>query len=225
MPEVSNILDLYKGYGYAERLIPSIPEMEDVPNTDKNHFVGSIVPEKFSAPSWTWEKKRHLIYVYLSIGQISPQLAERSLTEAFAESAFDVIFSGAGHPYFENKGEFQHGQVHFFRSTPADEVLHQADIAIHHGGQNTTLQCIESQVPALIFPGEHFERYYNARKAAELGCAYNLKNGEFTADKLRSYCHILLEKQGFRRNLEKYSQRIQALGGRKKAAEIILQLD
>ncbi len=223
LPEISNILELFGGYGHSERLIPSIPAMEDISNNDRNHFVGSIVPEKFSDRSWSWEKHRPLIYVYLSIGQINPQFAEKVLADAFAESNFDVVFSGAGHPYFEKRGEYQIGNVHFFRYLPSDEVLKQTDIAIHHGGQNTTLQCIESRVPALIFPGEHFERHYNAKKASEIGCAYNLNNDDFTADKIRSYCQELLDRKTFHTNLEKYSREIQELGGRRKAAEIVLQ--
>jgi len=225
LPEVWSILELFGGYGYAERLIPSIPAMEDIPKNDRNHFVGSIVPERFSGQPWVWEKKRPLIYVYLSIGQITAQLAEKVLGGAFAESDFDVFLSGAGHPYFEKKGEYQIGNVHFLRYLPSDEVLRQADIAIHHGGQNTTLQCIESRVPALIFPGQHFERHYNAKKAAGIGCAYNLRNDEFTAEKLRFYCDELVEKRSFRANLEKYSREIRELGGKRKAAEIVLQVD
>jgi MGT family glycosyltransferase len=223
LPEVSNILDIYAGYGHAERLIPSIPAMEDIPEDDRTHFVGSIVPERFMGQSWEWDKKRPLVYVYMSIGQITAQLAEKVLTDAFAKSDFDVVLSGAGHPHFEKKGEYQIGNVRFFRFLPSDEVLKQADIAIHHGGQNTTLQCIEARVPALVFPGEHFERYYNAKKAAEIGCAYNLGNDEFTVGKLRSYCQELLEGDGFRVDLEKRSREIHELGGRRRAAEIVLQ--
>jgi UDP:flavonoid glycosyltransferase YjiC (YdhE family) len=204
------------------RLIPSIPALEDVPQNGRNHFVGSIVPERFSGQPWKWEKKRPLIYVYLSIGQITAQLAEKVLVDAFAESGFDVFGAGAGHPYFEKREEYQIGNVYFFRYLPADEVLKQADVAIHHGGQNTTLQCIESKVPALIFPGLHFERHYNAKKAAGIGCAYNLSNDEFTVDKLRSYCGELIEKRSFRANLEKYSREIRELGGKRKAAAIVL---
>ncbi|MFN2298020.1 MAG: nucleotide disphospho-sugar-binding domain-containing protein [Anaerolineales bacterium] len=222
MPEVSNILELFGGYGHAERLIPSIPAMEDIPAGGKNHYVGSINPEKYLGKTWKWDKRQPLIYVYLSIGQITPQLAEKVLADAFADSDFDVVFSGAGHPYFEKRGEYRIGNVHFFRYLPTDEVLRQADAAIHHGGQNTTLQCIEARVPALIFPGEHFERYYNAKKAAGIGCAHNLNNGDFTAEKLRSGCRKLMDKGSLHTALKKYSLEIQRLGGRRRAAEIVL---
>lgn len=222
LPEVGNILDFFGGYGWAERLIPSIPAMEDVSEGGKNHFIGSLVPEKFSKQPWTWKKKRPLVYVYLSIGQITAQQAEKTLAEAFAESDFDVFLAGAGHPFFEKKGEYRIGNVQFFRYLPSDQVLKQADIAIHHGGQNTTLQCIESEVPALIFPGKHFERYYNAKKAAAIGCAFNLRNEEFTAETLRSACADLLEKKSVPANLKKYSREIKKRGGRRKAAELVL---
>jgi UDP:flavonoid glycosyltransferase YjiC (YdhE family) len=71
---------------------------------------------------------------------------------------------------------FTEGNVHFYRFVPAEEVLKQCDLAIHHGGQNTTVQAIERQAPAIIYPGLHFERHFNARKAEEVGCARLKRN-------------------------------------------------
>ncbi|MBN1440044.1 MAG: hypothetical protein JW929_11600 [Anaerolineales bacterium] len=223
LPEVANVLELFGGFDHARRLIPSIPAMEDVPEDAQNRFLGSLIPEKFSGQSWAWEKRRPLVYVYLSIGQISAPAAEKTLAAAFAESDFDVVLAGAGHPYFEKRGEYRIGNVRFFRFLPSDEVLKQADIAVHHGGQNTTLQCIQAGVPALIYPGLHFERYYNAKKASAIGCAYNLKNEDFNPNSLLRLCRQLLERRPFQANLETYAREIRQRGGRKKAAEIILQ--
>ncbi|HEX2954404.1 MAG TPA: glycosyltransferase [Bacillota bacterium] len=222
LPEVDNAMEVFLGTGYSRRIVPSIPALEDLPQDEMTHFMGGIIPENFSKSSWNWEKKRPLIYVYMSIGQISAELAERVLIDTFAESEYDVIFAGAGHPYFEKKDEYTVGNVHFRRYVPADQVMKQADIVIHHGGQNTTLQCIEACVPAIIFPGRHFERYYNAKKAAEAGCAYCLKNEDFNKETLLRYCQELLEKHPFDAALKRQSAISKGLGGSRGAAELIL---
>jgi UDP:flavonoid glycosyltransferase YjiC (YdhE family) len=222
LPKIRLIQELFCGYDHSKRLIPSIPEMEDIPEDETTHYIGDLIPENFSQTSWDWNKKRPLIYVYLSIGQISAELAERVLIETFAKMDVDVIVAGAGHPYFEKRGEYRVGNVQFHRVLPADKVLESADLAIHHGGQNTTLQCIKAQVPALIFPGLHFERYYNARKAADLGCAHCLKVEDFSMSSLNKHYYDVLENNPHKDNLAKYSARIKELGGSKKAAALVL---
>jgi UDP-N-acetylglucosamine:LPS N-acetylglucosamine transferase len=222
MPKIHAIAELFSGYGYSRRLIPSIPSMEDVAEDDRTHYTGSIIPDRFGKSAWNWVKRRPLIFVYLSIGQITARLAEETLISAFSESDFDVAMAGAGHPYFEKKGEYHDGNVHFYRFLPVDEVLKQADLAIHHGGQNTTMQCIEARVPALIFPGRHFERHFNAKKAAEAGCAYCLKNEDFTTENLMKYSVEIIRNQPFRQSLEIHSKTIKGYGGKQKAAGLIL---
>jgi hypothetical protein len=221
-PEVENLMEVFLGGDYSRKLVPSTPALEDLPQDDHTYYTGGIIPKNFSKSTWVWDKKRPLIYVYLSIGQISAQRAEQVLTAAFAESDFDVVLAGAGHPYFENKTEYQVGHVHFLHFVPADQVIKEADVVIHHGGQNTTIQCIEEQVPALIFPGRHFERYYNAKKAAEVGCAYCLKNEDFNEAKLIEACRELVDKHPFDEGLKRESKRSKALGGSRRAAELIL---
>ena len=223
LPRIRVIQELFRGYDHSKRLIPSIPEMEDLPEDEMTHYIGELIPESFSQTSWDWNKRRPLIYVYLSIGQISAKLAEKVLIEAFAKMDVDVIVAGAGHPYFEKRGEYRVGNVQFHRFLPADKVLKSADLAIHHGGQNTTLQCIKAQVPALIFPGLHFERYYNAQKAANLGCAHCLKNEDFYMSSLRRLFYDILENNPFKDSLAKYSAHIKELGGSKKAAGLVLK--
>lgn len=225
LPKIHCLCALFGGYDYSHRILPSIPGLEDLPIDSLTHYTGGIIPDNFIQSQWSWKKERPLIYVYLSIGQISGELAEKELSSAFAQSEFDLIVAGAGHPYFEKKGEYQIGNVHFQRFIPADQLLKQADIAIHHGGQNTTLQCMEDRVPALIFPGLHFERYYNAKKAEEAGCAYCLKNQDFSARNLLQLSRKLIKERPFDEALQRTSATIKKYGGRRAAAELVLNTD
>jgi UDP:flavonoid glycosyltransferase YjiC (YdhE family) len=97
-----------------------------------------------------------------------------------------------------------------------------ADIAIHHGGQNTTVQCIENEVPSIIFPGNHFERYFNAEKASEIGCALNSGINNFNSEFLLKTCRKIINDNEFKRNIKIYSNKIKSGGGAVKAADFIL---
>jgi UDP:flavonoid glycosyltransferase YjiC (YdhE family) len=222
LPPIKSVLELFMGYDQAHWIIPSLPELEDIPVSPKYNYVGSLIPRNFAKTSWKWNKTRPLIYVYLSIGQISAEQAEQELVAAFGNTGFDVLVAGAGHPYFEEKGGYSQGNVHFFTFIPSDRVLRQADLAIHHGGQNTTLQCIKERVPALIFPGRHFERYFNARKAEHAGCALCCSNRDFKSGKLKDLAGALLNNKNISHNLRRYARKIKRLGGARRAAEIIL---
>jgi len=225
LKNVSNILECFCGLGYSQHLIPSIPEMEEIPSAPINHYTGSIIPQNSGKNGWDHAKKRPLIYLYLSVGgQIGGRLIEKTITEAFSGSAFDVMASCSGNPYFNDRTGNINGNITFSKFLPSGEVLKQADIAVHHGGQNSTLQCIEAKVPSLIFPGLHFERFFNAEKAASIGCAMNLPNRDFTSAKLRRLCENMIKDNPFAEKLEFYSGLIRQYGGSRAAAEIILSV-
>lgn len=90
--------------------------------------------------------------------------------------------------------------------------------------QNTTVQCIEYKVPSLIFPGRHFERFYNAKKASEIGCALNLKVDSFNKEELLENCKKIMKDEECKKALNKYSLKIKSYGGAARAAELLLNL-
>ena len=222
LPQVVDIRELLFQYYSSNVLVPSIAEMEELPPDERIVYTGSILPERIMTAQFQWEKKRPLIFVYLSVGQITPQKYMKVLVEAFAHSEFDVIAAAGDHPYFRTHETFTDGNVHFHRFVPAEEVLKSCDLAIHHGGQNTTVQVIEHKVPALIYPGLHFERHFNARKAEEAGCARVMQNEEFRADILLKACRDVYDDSRMKAKLECISEIIRSAGGKRRAAEVIL---
>jgi UDP:flavonoid glycosyltransferase YjiC (YdhE family) len=225
LPQVTNIKELLFLYYSSNILVPSIAEMEELPSDEKIIYSGSILPERITAAQFHWEKKRPLIFVYLSVGQITPKKYMKVLVDSFARSEFDVIVAAGDHPYFRKHDTFTEGNVHFFRFVPGEEVLKSCDLAIHHGGQNSTVQAIENTVPSLIYPGLHFERHFNARKAEEVGCARIMRNEEFQGDALLNTAREVFNDPQMKANLERYAGKIRMAGGRRKAAEVILNKD
>ena len=84
------------------------------------------------------------------------------------------------------------------------------------------MQAIEAAVPSLIYPGLHFERHFNARKAEEAGCARVMRNEDFQPSILLKAAGELACNRAIKTHLIYMAEKIKACGGRKKAAEIIL---
>lgn len=219
---IENICELNQDYNCSKVFVPSIPELEDLKDSSKYIFLGSVTPKNFIKSDFNFEKKRPLIYVYLSAGQIIPNIYQKVISDTFLGSEFDVIVTGGGNPQFKSSVSSNTSNVHFMDMVPSDKVIKMADIAIHHGGQNTTVQCIENEVPSIIFPGKHFERYFNAEKASEMGCALNPGINNFSEEFLLKTCRDIIKDNGFKQNLKIYSDKIKSYGGAAKAADFIL---
>ncbi|WP_297424475.1 nucleotide disphospho-sugar-binding domain-containing protein [Clostridium sp.] len=222
LPAIENICELNQDYNCSKVFVPSIPELEDLKDSSKYIFLGSVTPKNFIKSDFNFEKKRPLIYVYLSAGQITPDIYQKVILDTFLGLEFDVIVTGGGNPQFKSNVNFNTSNVHFMNMVPSDKVIKMADIAIHHGGQNTTVQCIENEVPSIIFPGKHFERYFNAEKASEIGCALNPGINNFSKEFLLKTCRKIIKDNEFKQNLKIYSDKIKSYGGAAKAADVIL---
>lgn len=219
---IENICELNQDYNCNKVFIPSIPELEDFEESSKYIYLGSVTPKNFIKSDFTFVKKHPLVYVYLSIGEIKPDVYQKVILDTFLGSEFDVIVTGGGTPQFKSDVSSNTSNVHFMNMVPSDKVIKMADIAIHHGGQNTTVQCIENEVPSIIFPGKHFERYFNAEKASEIGCALNPGINNFTKEFLLKTCREIIKDNEFKQNLKIYSDKIKSSGGAVTAADFIL---
>lgn len=218
---IENIAELNQEYNSDKIFIPSIPELEDLQG-EKYIFLGSVTPKNFTKLEFKFEKKKPLVYVYLSASKISPEVYEKVILDAFTNSEFEVIVTAGGNSRFKRNIDSNIENVHFMDMVPADKVMEIADISIHHGGQNTTVQCIENEVPSIIFPGNHFERYFNAEKASQIGCALNCELKNFNGEFILKSCKEIIRNDSIRKNLNKYAKKIKSYGGAKKAADFIL---
>lgn len=219
---IENICELNQEYNSSRVFIPSIPELEDLNDSSKYIYLGSVTPKNFIKSDFRFEKKRPLIYVYLSAGEIKPDIYEKIILDTFWGTEFDVIVTAGGNPRFKTSMSSDTDNVHFMDMVPADKVIEMTDIAIHHGGQNTTVQCIENEVPSISFPGKHFERYYNSEKAFQIGCGINADIKDFNKEFLLKTCREIIKDDTIKQNLKKYSDKIKSYGGAAKAADFIL---
>lgn len=66
---IENICELNQDYNCSKVFVPSISELEDLEYSSKYMFLGSVTPKNFIKSDFNFEKKRSLIYVYLSAGK------------------------------------------------------------------------------------------------------------------------------------------------------------
>lgn len=232
LKQLNSVLDLFYGYGKATKIVPNIPEMEELPRDKDIHYLGMLVPETSTSMVLDWEKSKKIIYVYLGTSQVKGKEIIKELKEAYSNSNYDVFISCAGNPYLlelvkekgDTSGILIDGNLRFYPYLPSMEVLNMADLAIHHGGHNTTMQCIEARVPALIVPCNHYERYFNAIKAKEIGCAEILNHDEFKGNILKEKTDIIIKGGIKQESLAKISKKIKEMDGPRNAAKLILNL-
>lgn len=222
MKPIESVCELNQEYNSRKIFVPSIPELEELGDDSKYIYLGSTLPKNFMKSDFKFEKTRPLIYVYLSVSQIPQDIYKNVIADAFTGSEFDVIVTEGGSPRFKGSSDADTDNVHFLEMVPADKVMEKADIAIHHGGQNSLVQCIENRVPSIVFPGNHFERFFNAQKAAEIGCAINADMNNFNKEYLLKTCRELIKNKKMKDNLKIYSDKIKNYGGTAKAADYIM---
>lgn len=229
---IPSVLDLLSGNLSDASFVPSICKLEELDKSSKVHYTGMLIPETVKqTQKFEFKKKRPLIYVYLSICKISGSEIERVLPECFNKKDCDVLVSCAGSPYLlhkiETEGEgyyLQKGNVQFHKFLPAEKLVKEADLVIHHGGQNTTIQCIEARVPALIFPGRHFERHFNAKMAAQSKCAFLMDINNFNPEDLKKYADKAMDDIPMKIQMRLLSNDIKVAGGANYASQILLNL-
>ena len=106
---------------------------------------------------------------------------------------------------------------------PQPSVIPQADVVIHHGGNNSFTECLYFGKPAIIMPYV-WDGHDNAMRIQETGYGLRCERyGWSDADMLRNIETCLNDKEMSRR-LHSISAHMQAQNGTEKAARILVEL-
>jgi MGT family glycosyltransferase len=157
-----------------------------------------------------------LIYVSLgSLGSGDVPLM-KSLVEALA---------GTPHRYVVSKGP-QHAEYELADNMVGEEFLPQVsvlplvDLAITHGGNNTTTECLNFGKPMILLP-IFWDQHDNAQRIHETGFGARLPTYSFDPGELSAAIDRLIADQGLGERLEEIAQRLQANPGSERAADLI----
>jgi len=103
---------------------------------------------------------------------------------------------------------------------PQTSIIPLCDLAITHGGNNTTTECLHFGKPMVVLP-LFWDQYDNAQRMAELGLGARLDTYRFSDGQMRAALDRLLGDTALRARLASMAGVIQRRNGVRAAADII----
>lgn len=168
------------------KIIPNIPELDTAnPASPDIYYSGSLFKynNKISADFPVDISKRY-VFVYIGTGSIPLKKLNSVLPRVFSGKDSRVCVVGTSGV----KKSYQKGAVHYYPYVPAQKILPYCDWTICHGGQNTITESLLSGVPLVIFPGNIWERRYNAKKIQQAGAGKMGEVKDFNPQWISNIC-------------------------------------
>lgn len=103
---------------------------------------------------------------------------------------------------------------------PQQSVISQADLVIHHGGNNTFNECLYYGTPAIVMPYV-WDGQDNATRIDETNHGIKLHRSEWTADEFANALESCLTDEEIQANVAQTSADMQADSGAEKAARLL----
>jgi UDP:flavonoid glycosyltransferase YjiC (YdhE family) len=181
-------------------LVPSIPEIEPIPENDQTVFTGELTLEDYhgETPYWLAETDQRLPLVYITIGggagPVGSKIFLKSIVDAFANQRFQLIVSTSG-KFNDRDLPLAPRNIVFRQWVPGRLVIAKADLIVFHGGYGTMMETLSSGKPSVVIPFQT-EQEGNGRRLENLECArvvrlskeeYQVVNGRWKYGAF-SYC-------------------------------------
>ena len=106
---------------------------------------------------------------------------------------------------------------------PQQSVIEQADVVIHHGGNNTFNECLYYGTPAVVMPYV-WDGHDNATRVDETGHGVKLHRSDWSEDELEAAIERCLGDETIQANVAETARDMQASDGARTAAERIDEL-
>lgn len=206
------------------KLAPTLPELEpQLQNVDGVRYVGYMLDvEEDKETICNFENKEYpQIFIYLSVGAISPQIYQQVINEAFKDQPYNVICALGYHYDIKDKPK-DSPNIKYYDYISAASVMKNTDLVIFHGGQDTMMTCLLNGVPGIVIPGKHFERGYNATQLEKTGAAKILPVYGFRPKRLRLAVEEVLAGN-YKNASQAMAERLRTYGGTEQCADIIIE--
>jgi MGT family glycosyltransferase len=167
---------------------------------------------------WTPPDPDGRAVVYLSLGSLGS--ADVPLMKRLVEA-----LAGTPHRYVVSKGP-QHAEFELADNMVGEEFLPQTsvlphvDLAITHGGNNTTTECMWFGKPMVILP-IFWDQHDNAQRVDETGFGSRLSTYEFDEAELTATVNRLLADRATRERAAAVGTRLRQRPGTVTAADLI----
>lgn len=204
-------------------LTPSIVRRERAHRLDPKRYVhleGCVRSEgPYNVPAFPSDGGP-LVYVsFGSLGAMDRPLIERMIGVFAGIEARFLINAGALRDAYRAVPD----NVHLEAWYPQPSVLREADLFIHHGGNNSFCEAIVFGVPSLVMP-YCWDGHDNARRADEAGVGLSLHRSRWHDQELRAAILHLLGDRDLRRRLRDNSRTMASAPGTDVAAESIIRI-
>jgi UDP:flavonoid glycosyltransferase YjiC (YdhE family) len=208
MQEIESVLDIFE---WADlKVVPSCHALEPI-DDPKVIFTGPF--QAFAPKALAEDAGRKAIVVYMGNGSISYRAQLSVLKEAFYNSPYQVYIASY------QAGPAEEGNIHTARRFDFNALLPRAAAFINHGGQNSILSGIMSAAPQIVFPGNVFERQYNADSIERLNVGKRYADAQFTASILVQAVQTIKNLPGFAENTNRLQDQLTQLGGVERAIQ------
>ena len=159
--------------------------------------------------------------VYLSfgsLGAIDTGLISRMIETFATLSARFYVNVGGFLESYQNVPD----NVYLGSWFPQPSIVKQADLFIHHGGNNSFCEALYFGVPSLVMP-YCWDGHDNASRAVETGTGEHLDRANWTPEELASKVEKLTVDREMQRNLKRISAKMISTSGSEDAARGILR--
>jgi MGT family glycosyltransferase len=187
---------------------------------DSYEFIGPSAAARADAAPFPWERLRHPVVVYVSLGTLFNADASfyRACCDGFGSEDVQVVMAIGEHVPVAALGAVPANVVVQPR-VPQLEILERASAFVTHGGMNSVSESLHRGVPVLVVP-QMGEQAIVGRRAEELGAGLCVERHEATATVLRDGVRQLLSGN-FRHQARAVGDSFRAAGGVSRAAERI----
>lgn len=211
--DIESVLDIFE---WADlKIVPSSYELEPICDP-KVVFTGPFVaPRPISTGS---EHVKNTIVVYMGNGSITYPTQLSVLTESFQGKEYQIYIAS----YQASLAD--QGNLHMAKRFDFNTLLPSAIAFINHGGQNSVLSGIISGVPQIIFPGNVFERQYNAASVGRLGLGKNYTDAQFNPLAITQAVTEMKCQTSYLDNIRSVQAQLRRLGGVDQAIQSLLAL-
>lgn len=106
---------------------------------------------------------------------------------------------------------------------PQPSVISQADIVVHHGGNNTTNECLYYGVPAIVMPYA-WDGFDNATRVDETGHGFRIHRTDWKEEELAGKLERCLDDPEIQEHMAAAKEHMQEAEGTEKAARLVDEL-
>ena len=200
--EIESVLDIFE---WADlKFVPSCYELEPM-NDPKVIYTGPF--NTLDSHPAINNTDKNAIVVYMGNGSITYPKQLSVLRQAFQNEPYQIYIAS----YQAEPADV--GNLHLARRFDFTTLLPHAIAFINHGGQNSILSGIMAGAPQIIFPGNVFERQYNAVSVKRLGLGKSYRDGEFNPSVIKQAVQGMRNQIGFAENIRDVQTELMKLGG------------